>query len=141
MNTSIFNFPNVKSFILGSNSYNHYNQFVLFRIFRSSCSRNRQTTYIWNKSYGALRQRLLLSADAEHNTPEGTGGGIWLLTCSSSESFQLLSCCAEEFMICFQKSQHSLVEPASFFLTNVGEEDLESSAHFHLLFEIVLDNI
>lgn len=36
---------------------------------------NRQTTYILNKSYCALRQRLLLSADAEQNIPEGTGRG------------------------------------------------------------------
>jgi len=76
---------------------------------------HRQTTYIWKKSYSALRQRLLSGDDTEHNTPEGTGGSIWLLTCSSSESFQQLSCCAGEFMIRFQKTQHSLMKPAIFF--------------------------
>lgn len=32
-----------------------------------------------NKNFFAVRQRLLLRAEAEHNTPEGTGGGVWLL--------------------------------------------------------------
>lgn len=52
---------------------------------------NRQTTFILKKHYSALRQRLVLSGDVGHTTTEGTGGSIWLLRCSSSESFLLLT--------------------------------------------------